>query len=296
MAVYPSQITLTNAGFETTGGWTGTGDISFSGQYIDAAAQAIVKAAYGDQFLLLHTGNLPDTELRAWQDVAVDSGFYSDIDAGKLSATIRCQWTVVSGGAFGSYRGWLEIGYYDSDDLLIANYVGSDFTIDASPNDYPTDDIGFYQVWRPQQYTHTVPAGTRTIRVTLGGADGSNTPCGSMFDAVELEVFDNTDPRIIVEQAYTEFLGAVDSAAQVLQEYVEVIEDGNPSNVSVPQVYAEALVVSPSPAEVSQVYAEAMVASPSDALVAQVYAEVVRSVSSPSVGGGGSAVIVVIMM
>lgn len=298
MATYPSQITLVNSGFETSGGWTSSGVLSFSSSFVHPSNHALLFPAHGSKFLVLNTEPLADpagTELRAWQDVAVPGGNTSDVDASLLSATVRCQWAMITDGSWGTYRGWIELAFYDADGNLISSNQGSDFSISSSPNTSPTDDVGYYAAWRPQYYTHTVPANTRTIRVTLGGVDSSTSGvCGSIFDDIELELFKTSVIPSVVEQAYTEVVGVIDSAVQVPQVYAESLSVFD-SNAQVVQEYGEVLGVFGSNARVYQMYGEAIHSgNTSNANVSQIYAEVLRNV--PVAGGSSGGVIFCIMM
>lgn len=295
MVDYPVQVSLVNTGFETTGGWTGTGVIGFHTAYTNESGIQVLPAN-GSQFLVLNNEALVDpstTELRAYQTVAVPSGSYSDVDAGLLSATVRCNWTYVGSG---TSRAWLGLSFYDIADALISTYEGADFDIFGFGPDYPYDDIGYYNVWRDQAYTHTVPANTRSIRVTLGGLDNAPTGdvCGVFYDDIELELYKPASIKIVVEQTYAEFIGVFTSVAQVSQVYTEALIV-SPGDARAVQLYTEALLASPSDVQAACVYTEVLAVVSSSIHASQVYAELIRNVPAAP-GGGGLGVIVCIMM
>lgn len=220
MTVYPLALTVANPGFES-GAAPGTGWVTVNGTPGFGTANPLPDPRGGGRYLIVSTGGGAGS-YRVRQDIAIPAAAQADIDAGVLSATLRCLW---ANFAVGNDTGFVELAFLDSGGAVISTGTSPSFA------DAP-------KTWILQAFTAVVPAGTRTLRLILAGTWVAGTAIDSFFDAVEAELAQTTPPSAVVTQGYTELVAATASAA------------------GVSQIYAESLLAAPSSARVGQVYAE----------------------------------------
>lgn len=175
----------------------------------------------GSRYLIVSTGGGAGT-YRIRQDIAIPATAQADIDAGVLSATLRCLW---ANFAAGNDTGFVELAFLDGGGSVISTATSTSFA------DAP-------KTWVPQAFTAAVPAGIRTLRLILAGTYVTGTAIDSYFDTVEAELVPATPPAAVVTQGYGELLAATASVARVSQLYTESLL-ATASSARIGQVYAE---------------------------------------------------------
>lgn len=220
MPVYPLRLSVANPSFET-GTAPGTGWSTVNGSPGFGTANPSPDPRGGNRYLVISTAGGAGS-YRVRQDVPVPAEIWGDLDVGRLAATLRGLW---ANYAAGNDVGFVELAFLDG--------AGTTLAIAAS-GAFP-DSV---QSWSPFAFTASVPSGTHTLRLILGGTWTSGVSVDSYFDAIEAE--------LVVSGAAT---------ASVAQMYAERLGDGA-SIVHAAQVYGEVLLNVPSPVRISQTNAE----------------------------------------
>lgn len=241
MPTYPKRLAVTNPSFET-GVAPGDGWTTVNGTPVFKITSPPTDIRGGSRYLQV-ANNGSAGSYRVRQDVAVPADCLTDVDAGLLSVSLRVLW---SNFAAGNDIGFVEVAFLDVADALIST---------ASSGNFPDSA----QAWGLRAHTPAIPAGTRKLRLILGGTWVTGTSTDSYFDIVDAELVLSTPP-----------------AGDLVQ------------------LYGEALLEAPSPARAAQAYTEALLATASSGRAAQIYAELIRSVADkPATAGGGTIVCVV---
>lgn len=220
MTVYPLALTVANPCFET-GTAPGTGWVTVNGTPGFGAANPLPDPRGGGRYLIVSTGGGAGT-YRVRQDIAIPAAVQTDVDAGALSASLRCLW---ANFAAGNDTGFVELAFLDGGGAVISTATSPSFA------DAP-------KTWVAQAFTSAIPAGTRTLRLILAGTDVTGAAIDSYFDAVEAELVPTTPPAAVVTQGYGELVAATASAVRVSQLYTESLAAAA-SSARVGQLYAE---------------------------------------------------------
>lgn len=220
MATYPLPLTVANPGFES-GTAPGTGWVTVNGTPGFGTTNPLPDPRGGSRYLIVSTGGGAGS-YRVRQDIAIPAAAYTDVDAGVLSATLRCLW---ANFAAGNDTGFVELAFLDGGGAAISTATSPSFA------DSP-------KIWTAQAFTATVPAGTRTLRLILAGTYVTGTAIDSYFDAVEAELALTSPPAAVVTQGYSELIEESASATRVSQTYAESLLAAA-SSARVGQVYAE---------------------------------------------------------
>lgn len=220
MTVYPLALTVANPGFKS-GAAPGTGWVTINGTPGFGTANPLPDPRGGGRYLIVSTGGGASI-YGVRQDIAIPAAAQADIDAGALSATLRCLW---ANFAAGNDTGFVELAFLDGGGTVISTAASPSFA------DSP-------KIWTAQAFTAAVPAGTRTLRLILAGTYVTSTAIDSYFDAVEAELIPTTGPAAVVTQGYAELVAVTASAARASQIYAETLLAVG-SSARVAQVYAE---------------------------------------------------------
>lgn len=241
MPIYPLRLSVTNPSFEN-GTAPGTGWVTVNGTPGFGTANPPPDLRGGNRYLIVSTSGGTGT-YRVRQDVPLPAECWADIDAGLLSVTIRGLW---ANTAAGNDVGFVELAFLDGAGAVLATSASGAFP----------DSV---QSWSAFGFTAAIPAGTRTLRLILGGTWVSGSAVDSYFDAIEAELILTATP-----------------AADLVQ------------------VYAERLGETPSIGRVAQVYTEALVAEGAAAGISQTYSELIRSIADRPISATGGTVVCII--
>jgi hypothetical protein len=207
---YPYQLILTNPGGELgdTNGWT-----NVTGTLAAITTGGGVNPHTGSYFF--RAGASAATE--CYQDVAVPVDAQADVDGGLISA----EFSAWQAGYTDADTGRLRVAFRNAGGSTLATYDGTDYDGGSS--------------WEQRLLTVPVPAGTRTIRLTLIGTRSAGTNLDAYWDDIALRLLqlDTLDISSLAAADDLAFLlrphGCVVEKIGSASSYVQQVVDGSGS-------------------------------------------------------------------